>query len=148
MKGSVMRAWIQRWAWPALALLSGLMAMTALWITAALTTQKALGWMAWVLVIDLLILLHLSRAPHGWTRRVIATLGTIIGIACTAWAGVSAWFGLRMGLDVFESVTRMGPVLAQVFLEWWVTPFDSFFIFSAPVLAFLFANISFGKQKN
>jgi hypothetical protein len=148
MKGSVMRAWIQRWAWPTVALFSGLMAMMALWITAALATQKALGWMAWVLVIDLIVLLHVARAPNGWARRAIAAVFTVIGIAGTAWAGVSAWFGLRMGMDVFESVTRMGPVLAQVFIEWWVTPFDSFFIFSAPVLAFLLANISFGKQKN
>jgi hypothetical protein len=143
-----MQAYFQRWSWPLLALLSGLLAMIAIWITAALSTQKALGWMSWVLVADVLILLRIAHAPAGWSTRFVAMLGTVTGIAATAWLGVSAWFGLRMGMDIFESAPRMGPVLAQVFLEWWVTPFDLFFIYSAPVLAFLLASFSFKKNSH
>lgn len=128
---------LRTWTWPLLAMLSGWLAMLAVWVSAALLTDRSLGWMAWVLALDLLLLLRMAQAPRGWTLRLIAATATAVGCAVACWLLVSAWFGLQMGLDVMESAPRMGPVLARVLLEWRLSDADVWFVLSAPLLAFV-----------
>ena len=124
-----------RWSVAAAAMLAGLLGVVAVWVTAAVSTDVACGWMALVAALDFALLLRLVRAPGRVARAVVAVAMTVLATAVAAWFIVAAQMGAVVGLDPLTSAARLGPVLAWEYTRLGFAPWDWACVAFAPVLA-------------
>lgn len=86
--------------------------MAALWLAATRVVGGSTGWMALVAAVDLALMLRLAAMPPGRARALAAVAGTVLAIALAYWMLAAAEMGRWLGLQPWESATRLGPVLA------------------------------------
>jgi hypothetical protein len=101
-----------RWVLAAVALLAGLLGVVTIWVTIAMLSNRACGWMALVAAVDLALLLRLVKAPPGVLRSVLAMVVTAASCVVAAWMIAATQMGIVFGLDPFPSAAKLGPVLA------------------------------------
>jgi glucan phosphoethanolaminetransferase (alkaline phosphatase superfamily) len=124
-----------RWILAAAAMLAGLLGVVTIWVTVALVTDAACGWMALLAAVDFALLLRLVRAPAGAARVWIALAMTVLAIAASAWLIVAAQMGTMLGLDPLRSALRLGPVLALEYTRLGFQGWDWACVAFAPLLA-------------
>ena len=119
-------SWFTHWLLSGLALVVGILGIAAAWLALAMLTDSACGWLAIVAAADMALMLRLTRAPSGWTRRAAAVLATALAIAISQWFIVATHLGQVLGLHPLESAQRLGPVLAWAMTmlnlrqaDWW-----------------------------
>ena len=124
-----------RWVLVAAVTAAGLLGVVTVWVTLALLTGLACGWMALVAALDFALLLRLVRTPAGPTRTTIAGLATGLACVASAWLIVAGQFGAMLGLDPIASAVRLGPVLAWEFTRLGFAPWDWACVAFSPLLA-------------
>jgi hypothetical protein len=124
-----------RWALAAAVAVAGLLGVVTVWVTLALVTKLACGWMALVAAVDFGLLLRLVRAPAGVARSVVAIAATTLACVASAWLIVAGQFGMMLGLDPIASALRLGPVLAWEYTRLGFGPWDWACVAFAPLLA-------------
>ena len=127
----------KRWGLAAAAALAGLLGLVTVWVTLAVLTGRACGWMALVAAVDFALLLRLVRAPVGPPRIGLAVAATVATVAASAWFIVAAQMGAVLGLDPWHSAIRLGPVLAWEFTRLGFDGWDRACVAFSPVLAAL-----------
>ncbi len=100
------------WLLSLLALLVGVLGMSAAWVTAAVLADRNLSWLALVAALDMAMMLHLTRVPPGWVRIALAIASTAVAIVLSQWLIVATQLGFTMGLRPLDSAMRLGPTLA------------------------------------
>jgi hypothetical protein len=125
-----------RWLLVAAVTAAGLLGVVTVWVTLALLTGLACGWMALVAALDFALLLRLVLAPVGPARTAIAVLATVLACVASGWLIVAGQFGSMLGLDPIASAIRLGPVLAWEFTRLGFAPWDWACVAFSPVLAF------------
>ncbi len=104
---STTRGWL-----PLLALLAVWLGMTAAWVAVAIGTGRPSAWVGLVLVIDIGLLLHMTRARRGLPMVVLAVAVTALTIASAYWMITATYVGAMFGLTPIASAQRLGTVLA------------------------------------
>lgn len=100
------------WLLPGVALLVGVLGMTAIWVAIAVISNRSCSWLALVTAIDMAVLLRLTNAPEGPMRTLVATLATAFAVALSLWFIVATQLGFTLGLQPVASAIRLGPALA------------------------------------
>lgn len=100
------------WSAPLLALVAGLLGMTAVWATVAAATGASQAWLAVVTAIDMALLLRLTGMPAGPMRALAGGSATLATCLASYWLMASNQFASILGLTPLESAWRLGPVLA------------------------------------
>jgi hypothetical protein len=124
-----------RWLLTAAALVAGLLGLVTVWVTLAVLSGRACGWVALVGAVDYALLLRLVRTPAGPIRTALAVLATALTAVASAWFIVAAQLGSVFGLDPVASAMRLGPVLAWEYTRLGFGPWDWGCVAFAPVLA-------------
>lgn len=101
-----------RWLLAIATMLAGVLGIVTVWVTVALWTDLACGWMALVAAVDHALLLRLVHAPAGRARAALAVAATLVAIAAAAWLIVAGQLGAVVGMQPLASALRLGPVLA------------------------------------
>ena len=89
--------------------------LAALWVILALITDAQCAWMAPLAALDAALLLRLGGAAPGWRRAAAALVATALAIVLANWGIVAAQLAGMMGLGVFASAVKLGPVLAWTY---------------------------------
>ncbi len=92
--------------------LLGVFGVAALWVLAALYTDRLLSAFAFVAAVDMILMVRLARLPRGPMRGVIAAGGTLLAILLANGWLMAARVGLLMGMMPWEGITLMGPGFA------------------------------------
>lgn len=100
------------WLLPGVALLVGVLGMTAVWVSVAVLSDRSCSWLALVAAIDMALLLRLTNAPPGPLRMAAAILATALAAALSQWLIVATQLGFALGLEPLASSLRLGPALA------------------------------------
>ena len=124
-----------RWLLALLATVAGGLGVATIWVTLALATDRACGWMALVGAVDFALLLRLVRMPAGPGRVALATTATVLTAAASAWLVAAGQIGSMLGLLPLESAARMGPVLGWELVRRGFEPWDWACMAFSPVLA-------------
>jgi hypothetical protein len=103
---------VAAWLLPSLALLVGILGMSAVWVAAAVLAQRSCSWLGLVAAIDMAVLLRLTSAPAGALRSFAAVLATALAVALSQWLIVATQMGFALGLAPIASSLRLGPALA------------------------------------
>ena len=124
-----------RWGLAVVVASAGLLGVVTVWVTLALLTDLACGWMALVAALDFAVLLRLVRTPAGTARTSLAILATMLACLASAWLIVAGQFGAMLGLDPVTSALRLGPVLAWEYTRLGFTAWDWACVAFSPLLA-------------
>lgn len=100
------------WLVPAVALLVGVLGMSAVWVAVAVLSDRSCSWLALVAAIDMALLLRLTDAPVGVARSLAAVLATAATVALSQWLIAATHLGFELGLEPMASAFRLGNVLA------------------------------------
>ena len=100
------------WLVPGVALLVGVLGMSAVWVAVAVLSDRSCSWLALVAAIDMALLLRLTNAPVGVARSLAAMLATATTVALSQWMIAAAHLGFELGLEPMASALRLGKVLA------------------------------------
>ena len=103
---------LSAWLLPSLALLVGILGISAVWVAAAVLAQRSCSWLALVAAIDMAVLLRLTSAPPGPLRSFAAVLATALAVALSQWLIIATQMGFVLGLAPIASSLRLGPALA------------------------------------
>lgn len=103
---------LSAWLLPSLALLLGILGMSAIWVAAAVLAHSTCSWLALVAAIDMAVLVRLTGAPPGPLRSFAAVLATALAVALSQWLIVATQLGFVLGLAPIASSLRLGPALA------------------------------------
>jgi hypothetical protein len=118
-----------------LLLLIGTTGFAAAWVLLASWRDQQCSWMAVLAALDAVLLVRLARMPGGWLRATCAGLATAFAIALANWGIAAAQMGKPMGLLPWESMGKLGPVLAWVLVSHANGPGDLAWLWVALVLA-------------
>jgi hypothetical protein len=129
----------RRWPLALLATVAGALGVATIWVTLALATDRACGWMALVGAVDFALLLRLVRMPAGPRRIALAAIATILTAVASAWLVAAGQIGSMLGLYPLESAWRMGPVLGWELVSRGFGLWDWACIAASPLLAALCA---------
>jgi hypothetical protein len=105
-------SWFTRWLLSGLALAVGILGISAVWLALAVLSGLPCSWLALFAAADMALMLRLTQAPPGVSRRLVAAVATTIAIALSQWLVVATYLGQSLGLTPLESAYRLGPVLA------------------------------------
>jgi len=100
------------WLLPTLALLVGILGISAVWVAAATLSDSSCSWLGLLAAVDMALLLQLTNAPPGRLRTIAAIAATAAAIALSQWLVVATQVGISLGMAPLESSLRLGPVLA------------------------------------
>lgn len=100
------------WLLPSVALLIGILGMSAAWVAVAILSNGSCSWLGLVAAIDMALLLRLTSAPAGRLRMAAAMLATALAVALSQWLIVATQLGFTLGLEPLASSLRLGPALA------------------------------------
>ncbi|HJR74461.1 MAG TPA: hypothetical protein VJ806_12565 [Luteimonas sp.] len=96
--------------WLSLLLLAlGCAGFAALWVLAALYTDRQLGWMALLGALDAAVLVRLGGLPRGAGRAIAAVAATAVIVLLANWGVAAGQIGTVMGLLPWESLLKLGP---------------------------------------
>ena len=101
-----------QWLTPAIALLAGILGMTAVWVSVAVVSGTSASWLALLAAVDMAILLRLTNAPPGIWRIAVSVITTAIAVVLSQWLIAATQFGFSLGLQPLASSLRLGPHLA------------------------------------
>ncbi|TKR34035.1 hypothetical protein FCE95_07140 [Luteimonas gilva] len=87
----------------------GCAGFAALWVLAALYTDRQLGWMALLGALDAVVLVRLGGLPRGAARAAWAVAATLTIVALANWGIAAGQIGTVMGLLPWESLLKLGP---------------------------------------
>ncbi len=94
--------------WPLSLLVLGCAGFAALWVLAALYSDRQLGWMALLGALDAAVLVRLGGLQRGWTRAALAVAATVAIVALANWGIAAGQIGTVMGLLPWESLLKLG----------------------------------------
>lgn len=117
------------------ALVVGVLGMTALWLAVSLSLRGPCGWLAPVAALDIVLMLRLAGAPAHPMRAVLAVLGTALAIAASYFMFAATQMGRLLGLTPVESAQRIGPVLVGDLVRMATDGLDIAFVVLALALA-------------
>ncbi len=100
------------WLLPGIALLVGILGMSAVWVMAAIMFNRPCSWLALLAALDMAFLLRLTGAPTGPARVIAAAVATALAVSLSQWLIVSTQLGFALGLGPMDSALRLGPSLA------------------------------------
>lgn len=100
------------WLLPTLAILVGILGISAVWVAAATLSARSCSWLGLLAAIDMALLLRLTNAPQGPLRMVVAVVATAAAILLSHWLVVATQMGLSLGMAPLASALRLGPSLA------------------------------------
>ncbi len=103
---------IVAWLLPTLALLAGILGVSAVWVAAATISGRSCSWLGLLAAIDMALLLKLTNAPAGRGRMIAAVTATAASVALSQWLVVSTQLGISLGMPPIASSLRLGPALA------------------------------------
>jgi hypothetical protein len=124
-----------RWLLAIATTIAGVLGVVTVWVTLALWTDLACGWMALIAAVDHAVLLRLVRAPAGGPRVWLAVAATCATILAAAWLIVAGQLGAALGMQPLASALRLGPVLAWEYTRLGFGGWDWACVAFAPVLA-------------
>jgi hypothetical protein len=104
------------WLLSTVALATGILGMSAAWVTAA-------------------VLLHLTRVPPGRWRVGLAIACTAAALLLSQWLIIATQLGISMGLQPLDASLRLGPALAWQLGKLSLTPVDLVLLGAALPLA-------------
>ena len=131
---STTRGWL-----PLLALLAVWLGMTAAWVAVAIATGRPSAWMALVVIVDIAVLLHMTRARRGLPMVLAAVAVTALTTASAYWMITATYLGAMFGLPPVESAKRLGSVLAWALTRIRFEPGDEFLLIASLPLAAIVA---------
>lgn len=123
------------WLLPGVALLVGVLGMSAVWVSVAVLSNRPCSWLALVAALDMALLLRLTNAPPGRSRIAIAIAATALAVALSQWLIVATQLGFALGLEPVASSLRLGPSLAWQLSKLNLDRLDWIFLLSALPLA-------------
>lgn len=123
-----------RWLVPLLLLLGG-GSLVLVWVTLALYLQRQAGWMALPAAVAVALVLRLAGMAGGRPRAALAGFATVAICALSLWSIAATQLGLPLGLDPWESLTRLGVHHARTLVMLTTTPLDWAALLLAPLLA-------------
>lgn len=82
--------------------------MIALWVVLSLRNGSLCSWMAIAVALDVALLLRVGGTRAGWKRGLLALLATAVIIALANWLIIALQVGLPLGLDAWDSLTKLG----------------------------------------
>ena len=112
------------WLLSAVALATGILGMSAAWVTAAVIFGRSLSWLSLVAALDMAVLLHLTRVPPGPWRVGLAVACTGAAVLLSQWLIIATQLGISMGLQPLDASMRLGPSLAWQLGRLSLTPVD------------------------
>lgn len=118
--------------------LIGALGIAALWVMLALYRDQGFPAFAFVVALDLVVMVRLARLPRGRERGLIAAAGTLLAIAIALWWMLSARVGLLLGMLPWEGITLMRPGFAWTLAQMSIAPIDWLMFAAAAVLAGIF----------
>lgn len=98
---------------PLLLAVLGILGMSAIWTLLALIVDRQCAWMAALTAADIALLLRLGRAAPGLPRAATNLLATLATILLANWTIAATQVGGPMGLELMDSVQRLGSDHAQ-----------------------------------
>lgn len=100
------------WLMPSLALLVGILGISAVWVAAATLSDSSCSWLGLLAAIDMALLLKLTNAPPGRLRIIAAITATAAAVVLSQWLVVATQIGISLGMAPLASSLRLGPALA------------------------------------
>ena len=100
------------WLLPTLALLAGILGVSAVWVAAATLSGRSCSWLGLLAAVDMALLLKLTNAPAGRLRMFAGVSATAASVALSQWLIVGTQLGISLGMAPIASSLRLGPVLA------------------------------------
>jgi glucan phosphoethanolaminetransferase (alkaline phosphatase superfamily) len=126
---------IAGWLLPGIALLAGVLGMTAVWVAVSTISNSPSSWLALVAAMDVALLMKLTNAPAGRARLVIAVLATATAIVLSFWLIVATQMGISLGMGPLASSFRLGPALACQLTRLYLINTDWIFLLASLPLA-------------
>ena len=127
---------LSHWLLPVLALSVGIAGITVVWVSVAVLSNAACGWLSLLVAADVALLLRLTQTASGRIRGAIAMFACALAIALAQWMIVAAHLGSVFGIGPMTSALRLGPVLAWELTRLTLRPLDWIFIaLSLPLAA-------------
>ena len=93
--------------------LIGMFGIAAAWVLLAIWRDSMLSAFAFVVAIDLVLMVRLARLPRGTARGAIAAGGTLLAIVIANGWLMAARVGLLLGMMPWEGISLMGPGCSQ-----------------------------------
>ena len=100
------------WLLPTLALLVGILGISAVWVAAATVSNSSCSWLGLLAAVDMALLLRLTSAPAGRLRMMAAISATAAAVVLSQWLVVATQMGISLGMAPLASSLRLGPALA------------------------------------
>jgi len=100
------------WLLPTLALLVGILGISAVWVAAATISNSSCSWLGLLAAVDMALLLRLTNAPEGRLRMMAAISATAAAVVLSQWLVVATQMGISLGMAPLASSLRLGPALA------------------------------------
>lgn len=82
--------------------------VTALWVLAALYSERQCSWMAVIAALDVLWVQGFDRRRPPLHRAAVATVATLASILLANWVVAATYAGGQVGLAPWEAVVRLG----------------------------------------
>ena len=95
------------WVLPIVATAAGVAGIVAAWVAVGSRTVTTVPSPA----VDVALMLHLTHAPPGRARSVLATLATLVAVALAQWLLAATRMGALVGIEPLASAARLGPAL-------------------------------------
>lgn len=80
----------------------------AAWVLLALRSGGLYNGMAVAAALSVALLLRVGGVRPGWKRGLLALLATAVLIALANWFIIALQVGLPLGLDAWDSLTKLG----------------------------------------
>ena len=126
---------IVAWLLPTLALLVGILGVSAVWVAAATLSGRSCTWLGLLAAIDMALLLKLTNAPAGRPRMIAAVTATAAAIVFSQWLLVATQLGISLGMPPIASSLRLGPALAWELSKLSLDSSDWILLLASPLLA-------------
>jgi len=97
--------------------LAAVAGVAAIWCGLTVILGHPCGWMAVVAALDAALLMRLASFPQGRERAAFAITITLATVLAAAYLYATAHIGMLLGMRPAESVWKMSPSLAQLFVS-------------------------------
>lgn len=135
------------WPLPLLALLCGVLGMSAVWVAAATLSGRSCSWLALVAAVDMALLLRLTRSGTGALPTLSAVVATALTVALSRWLIAATQLGFALGLEPIASSIRLGPALAWQLTQLSLSRLDWIWLLSSlPLAAILSSTAAWSRR--
>lgn len=108
----------------ALLLLAGIAGSAALWVMVAVVLGKSHSLLAFLVALDIWLMLLLARLRPGLFRAGLAALSTLSAIALAQFWHSAVWVGLQLAIMPWDAIAQMRPEFAWTLLQLGTGVFD------------------------